>query len=174
MICIYTFKGNRNGSGRIQLSPGWLSFPGFTNTLGELSHLRGAVKYHAVFILGSILNFCRDHMQHTTCSRYLLNCCCRTEPAQGHSSPLSPGTWNHCGREGAEKAERKGRKERKKWRGGSNLDKENRWTIKLEQGVNHHAPSQLSLANIYVQIILSRYYFMRKALQGKKNIYDFF
>lgn len=54
---------DRNGSGLIQLSPCWLSFPSFTNILGELSHLRGAVKYHTVLIL----NICREHTD-----RYLL------------------------------------------------------------------------------------------------------
>lgn len=96
-IMLVTFNPNKTDMLLYSREKKWLRakpivlfFPGFTNILGELSHLRGAVKYHTILILGSILNICREHItRHTQMDIY---CSCCTELAQGHSSPLSPGT----------------------------------------------------------------------------------
>lgn len=57
---------------------------------GELNHLGGAVKYPTSLVQGSLLNVCGEHTAHIQQTDIYCSFC--REHAQGHSSPLSPGT----------------------------------------------------------------------------------
>lgn len=74
----------------------------------ELSHLRGAVTHHTILILGSILSICRGDTTHTEETNICCSCC--TKLAQGHSSSLSPGTWDRQGGRGEGEEVREGAK----------------------------------------------------------------